>query len=1362
MRLKSLSFLAFFLLSSWALMAQSNYEVLLHTGKQTFPENARDYAQSATISAQEVIDGHYYRLLQFYDLPNQTGLDVLENQGIELLEYIPNKTYLASIPASFDLEKLADLNVRSIVELTTELKIATELKSDILPEWATKRGQVEVMVKYHKNLRQTDILSYFKLDGIQVLKNNGLNNFLLASIPQTAIENMASLPYIAFMELRPAPDVKDDIEGRSLHRANAIDTNFPGGRSYTGEGVAVLTRDDGAVGPHIDFTGRLFQDPDYALGGTHGDGVSGIFAGAGNLDPRNRGMAAGADLYVIQYDATFLDNTMDLFFNNDVIVTNSSYSNGCNAGYTEITETVDQQIYDNPTLLHVFSAGNSNNNDCDYGAGNQWGNITGGHKQGKNVIATANLANNGILENSSSRGPAHDGRIKPDIAANGAQHISTDPDNEYSPFGGTSGASPGIAGITAMLHNAYAGLNGGETANSALLKAILLNTANDLGNVGPDYQFGWGHVNAYRAALTLEDNRYLTSTVEPGMSNTHTFDIPDNVAQARIMVYWMDQAGTVMATKALVNDINISVSGTDGAVQMPWILDPTPDPTTLNLPATTGVDDLNNMEQVALMNPEAGTYTLTVEGFELPFGAHDYYVTWDYRLNDITVIYPIGGEELVPGEVERIHWDAEGDDGSFDLEYSIDNGVSWLPISLVQGDVRMFDWQVPNELTAEALVRVSRGFIADDTSDAQFSIAPMPGEVTVEQVCPDYMRITWPAIADAASYDVYLLGQKYMEVVGNSMTNSFDIPITDPFENYWVAVDANYTNNATSRRTNAVFLGGGLTACPQENNLTTTSILEPLENAGFTCEETFAGNVTLSIVNNGTLPQENVSIGYQFDDEPIVVEPLGSTISPGQSVDFTFTTPFEITEIGTVQLTAWVNIDNETVPQDDTLRLEIPVFVGNNAPSMTSEDFEGPEFPKEFWFIDNPDAALTWNKGTVIGVEDTETEVTFLNFFSYPDQGQLDYFVMEPLDFTDLEAPIFLSFDLAYTNYSANFTDGMRIEVSTDCGSTYDQVIYEKFDQELATRPTTTNNFFPTSSDEWRAELADLSDFAGMDKIRIRFVAVNGYGNNLYLDNINIDQETVVPAVAGFEISPDLLCRNQPITFTSTSTGDVSTYSWSFGTGAVPPTATGEGPHEINYPLQGGDKTVQLIVSNALGADTMTTNIFIDAIPTGNFDSEIGNDGEVAFIANVDNANTITWDFGNGQTGTGLTPVAQFMEAGTYEVTMTITNDCGDRVITNEVEVMSTSAVEVLNNMNLRVFPNPNTGNFALLIENADANQLTLELTDLRGVVLQKMALNNLSGTIQQDFNQLDLSSGVYFLKITEEDKSIVKKVVVN
>lgn len=114
--------------------------------------------------------------------------------------------------------------------------------------------------------------------------------------------------------------------------------------------------------------------------------------------------------------------------------------------------------------------------------GGSWGNITGGYKQGKNVIAVANLDAMEVIDPSSSIGPASDGRIKPDIASNGRDQMSTDEGNTYQVGGGTSAACPGIAGITTQLIQAYKELYTDTVAPTALIKACLLNSAEDIGN----------------------------------------------------------------------------------------------------------------------------------------------------------------------------------------------------------------------------------------------------------------------------------------------------------------------------------------------------------------------------------------------------------------------------------------------------------------------------------------------------------------------------------------------------------------------------------------------------------------------------------------------------------------------------------------------------------------------------------------------------------------------------------------------------------------------------------------------------------------------------------------------------------------
>ncbi len=75
--------------------------------------------------------------------------------------------------------------------------------------------------------------------------------------------------------------------------------------------------------------------------------------------------------------------------------------------------------------------------------------------------------------------------------------------------------------MIAQLYHAYKELGNGTNPPSALIKAILMNTAEDYGNRGPDYKYGWGRINGLRAVKTLEEDRYFSGTVAQGASNTH-------------------------------------------------------------------------------------------------------------------------------------------------------------------------------------------------------------------------------------------------------------------------------------------------------------------------------------------------------------------------------------------------------------------------------------------------------------------------------------------------------------------------------------------------------------------------------------------------------------------------------------------------------------------------------------------------------------------------------------------------------------------------------------------------------------------------------------------------------------------------
>ena len=1303
-------------LFSWGwqnLYAQGNGNntVLFRNGTVRLPANTGAFAAP---DGDEVVNGQFFRIIQFDQIPSAEQHRSLEQAGIQLLDYVPHKAYIASLPTSVNALQLKSFGIRSIIPVPMELKVADNLRDRPFPAWALKKDKLEVMIKYYASVPLENVLAYCRAGGIEIIRQNGANNFLLAAIGQDKVEEVSRLPFIAYLELAPEPGEPEDVPGRGLHRANAIDTELPSGRHYSGEGVNVLVRDDGFVGPHIDFHGRMSQDVSSDGGINHADGVSGIFAGAGNLDPRMRGMAAGAYVYVINYQPDFLDNTLPLHIDNGVLVTNTSYSNGCNAGYTAAAQTVDQQLHEYPTFLHVFSAGNSNGAECGYGAGDQWGNITGGHKQSKNSIATANLYADASLENSSSRGPAYDGRLKPDISANGQNQYSTAPDNEYYSFGGTSGAAPGIAGVTAQLHQAFSEANPGQIAEGALLKAILLNTANEIGNPGPDFKYGWGIVNAYRAALAIEEGRYFEGVIDQDGVNTHQISIPAGVKKARVMVYWNDKEGSELAFKALVTNLDIELADTDGAIYQPLVLNSTPNPALLDLPAVPGTDSLNNMEQVSLTGPAPGDYTLKVDGTEVPFPGQKYWVTYDFTYDEITVTYPNGGEGLVPSETEYIHWDAYGNQGNFLVEYSTDNGTTWNTAATLSGGLRLYNWTVPNITTGKGRVRVSRDGVSGQNQEP-FSILTVPANLQIAQACPDFIRVQWDSVPEATAYDVFLLGEMYMDSVGTTGDLFFDVPTinSNPTLDHWISVRAVGDDGMRSRRAIAIPWSDGLFNCPLENDLAITRIVSPNATLAF-CGTTDV-EVIVDVWNNGLSDQTNPKISYQLNNDPPVTDWVSAVLPSGDTVAIHHSIPLVLPATGMYNLRAWVELTNGTDAAgfNDTLgqTVSVVIYPGDGAPTGITETFEN-NIPPDYWQIVNVDGSYTFEATEVTGSDDQLTTAMWINNYDYADIGQEDALATVPFDLSNATGDTKLTFDLSYAVWDLEtWWDAMRIDVYTDCGNTFAGTVYYKEKDVLATVPPQTSPFVPEDSTEWRKEAVGLGAFAGQS-IVVHFINITGYGNNLYIDNVNIE-DLILPE-AGMLVSDSIICQGDAVLFEDNSTGNNLSHEWEFGTGAIPSEATGPGPYEVIYGLAGSQQA-RLVISDGNFTDTVYQVIEVQPLPVANFGYVVANDGVATFNNTSLYGSTFAWDFGDNASSQEFSPVHTYQETGVYTVTLTVTNDCGTQVISKEITVTITGVNDRLSFQQVRILPNPNKGIFEVVLEGFQGDGADIIVLDAAG-----------------------------------------------
>jgi hypothetical protein len=108
----------------------------------------------------------------------------------------------------------------------------------------------------------------------------------------------------------------------------------------------------------------------------------------------------------------------------------------------------------------------------------------------------------------------------------------------------------------------------------------------------------------------------------------------------------------------------------------------------------------------------------------------------------ITVIAPNGGEVFATDSTTDVTWTAVDISGSVDVEYSLDDGATWLPIASASAAAGTLRWDIPDELTARGRVRVVGGPIGD-TSDAAFSIVEPESNLLIEVLSPNERTIEW-------------------------------------------------------------------------------------------------------------------------------------------------------------------------------------------------------------------------------------------------------------------------------------------------------------------------------------------------------------------------------------------------------------------------------------------------------------------------------------------------------------------------------------------------------------------------------------------------------------------------------------------
>jgi hypothetical protein len=459
----------------------------------------------------------------------------------------------------------------------------------------------------------------------------------------------------------------------------STDRVHPGGGagfSLTGSGTnlgQLAVWDGGAVRvSHQEFAGRATQMDGASSLTSHGTHVSGTMIGAGT-DPDAKGMSYQAELGC--YDWNSDTSEMATAAAAGLLISNHSY--GYTTGwryssgtwywygdtsvsttedygfgyYNEDAADIDQVAFDAPEYLVVMSGGNDRGDgpspgtshlvwDSGWVSSNDVRDLDGGAdgydsvnwtKVAKNILAVGAVEDlpggyttaAGVdITSFSGWGPTDDGRIKPDLSANGrGLYSSTAGSNSaYSTYSGTSMAAPNASGSASLVNEHWRDTHP-DTMRSATLKAILLHTADEAGDSdGPDYEYGWGLMNTESAVRMVEDDAFAPAgtrhVVESSLDDAGTDEyvlVQAAPGPVKVTLCWTDPAGTPPAASLnptdpmLVNDLDLRLS-LDATTHEPWVLNPASPASA----ATPGDNVRDNVEQVWVASLPAGTWTVQV------------------------------------------------------------------------------------------------------------------------------------------------------------------------------------------------------------------------------------------------------------------------------------------------------------------------------------------------------------------------------------------------------------------------------------------------------------------------------------------------------------------------------------------------------------------------------------------------------------------------------------------------------------------------------------------------------------------------------------------------------------------------------
>lgn len=643
----------------------------------------------------------------------------------EIVKRLGNGMYVVHIA---DSEKRALPENASLYKVSPEWKLSPSLLKTGL------KGPLQLSVKIR------DGKGFLKENNYEILHQH--RDYLVLEASPEELQQLLRDDNVTHISLYNQPLVETSVSYLDLtvNRINYLQHRKPLAR---GENLKVSVKENRFDPEDLDLWNRSFPGSLQAERlDQHATIIATLIAGAGNSGSRGKGVAPRVEAGSSSFLNLFPDPE-ESFIGQGISVQNHSYGTKIEYEYGNEAAAYDAHVARMPWLVHVFSSGNLGTDTPVAGSfeGLQgFANLTGNFKFAKNIITVGALDASGQVPAQSSKGPAYDGRLKPELVA-------------YAPAG-TSDAAALVSGTALLLQEEYLAQQQ-QLPSSALIKAVLIAGAEGAGPANIDFSSGYGNLDANASMQLLESGSYFEGEATAAESVEYELLIPEGTGELRLALSWIDPAANPGDHLALINDLDLELLSPDGTSWKPWVLDPE----NPQAPARRGRDSLNPAELISLEQPEAGTYTLRVSAAELS-GKQAFSIAYATEAeNSFSWTYPTSSNPLRVDQENRLRWENTFSEETAKLELRVGDS-DW---ELLDQALSLKEESYPLNLqkaSGTAQLRMTIGS-AEYLSEI-FVIAP---EILPEVAynCEKEFMLSWNKVEGATAYQVRYLGEKYME-----------------------------------------------------------------------------------------------------------------------------------------------------------------------------------------------------------------------------------------------------------------------------------------------------------------------------------------------------------------------------------------------------------------------------------------------------------------------------------------------------------------------------------------------------------------------------------------------------------------------